>query len=133
MKVLITGAAGSVGRHLVRHCLENGWSIRAYDASPAVGSLGDGLPAGRAGLLDTVCARVEDVESLGEAVAGVDAVVHLAWSFSEDPKTLLATDINGHIELLECMAWHSRGRGSGTLQRLRWKRCGRPSWRPSAV
>ncbi|NPV70972.1 MAG: NAD(P)-dependent oxidoreductase [Firmicutes bacterium] len=103
MKVLITGAAGSVGRHLVRRYLEKGWNVRALDASPAVSDLRAGLPEDCAGLLDTVCARVEDEEYLGEAVAGMDAVVHLAWSFSDDPRTLLATDIKGHIDLLERM------------------------------
>jgi UDP-glucose 4-epimerase len=36
-----------------------------------------------------------------EALRGVDAVIHLAWSFSDDPGELLASDLVGHVVLLD--------------------------------
>ena len=51
--------------------------------------------------LALIRAAVEDRDVLKSAVAGVDAVLHLAWSFSEDPLTVLEHDLKGHIYLLE--------------------------------
>jgi nucleoside-diphosphate-sugar epimerase len=50
-------------------------------------------------------AGVEDRNALKSAVDGVDAVLHLAWSFSEDPLVVLEQDLRGHIYLLEEMAF----------------------------
>jgi UDP-glucose 4-epimerase len=36
-----------------------------------------------------------------EAVKGIDVIAHLAWSFSDDPGELLASDLKGHILLLD--------------------------------
>jgi UDP-glucose 4-epimerase len=38
---------------------------------------------------------------VNRAVKGVDVIVHLAWSFSDDPLELLASDLKGHIFLLD--------------------------------
>ncbi|MGE5486057.1 MAG: NAD-dependent epimerase/dehydratase family protein [Ignavibacteriales bacterium] len=110
MKVLVTGAAGSVGRHLVRSFLLRGWDVRALDSDV------DGLarltrPPGAGGTLDLVPARVEDRAAVHDAVAGADLVCHLAWSFSDDPAVLLDVDLKGHVCLLEAM----RQTGAGHL------------------
>jgi UDP-glucose 4-epimerase len=39
-----------------------------------------------------------------EAVKGIDVMVHLAWSFSDDPMELLTSDLKGHILLLDAAA-----------------------------
>ena len=71
--VLVTGAAGEVGRRLVRRLVSDGWRVRGLVLS------GDPL---RERLDGTGCEIVEgDVrrpETLGAAVAGAHAVVHLA-------------------------------------------------------
>ncbi len=97
-KILITGGAGSCGRVLAASLLGRGYEVRVIDKDvEPLRSLEDkGLALFRAG--------VEDRDALKSAVDGVDAVLHLAWSFSEDPMVVLEQDLRGHIYLLEEMA-----------------------------
>ena len=44
---------------------------------------------------------MEDLSVAKGAVKGMDVIVHLAWSFSDDPIELLASDLKGHILLLD--------------------------------
>jgi UDP-glucose 4-epimerase len=53
---------------------------------------------------------VEDPETTGQSVAGCEAVVHLAWSFSDDPRSLVERDLRGHALLLEAARTHGVGR-----------------------
>jgi UDP-glucose 4-epimerase len=96
--ILITGGAGSCGRVLTAALLGRGYEVRVIDKDvEPLRSVGDkGLTLFRAGL--------EDRDALKAAVDGVDAVLHLAWSFSEDPLEILEQDLRGHIYLLEEMA-----------------------------
>jgi UDP-glucose 4-epimerase len=97
-KILITGGAGSCGRYLTASLLGRGYEVRVIDKDvEPLRSLGNkGLTLFRAG--------IEDRDALKSAVDGVDAVLHLAWSFSEDPLVVLEQDLRGHIYLLEEMA-----------------------------
>ena len=98
-RILITGGAGSCGRYLTASLLERGYEVRVIDKDvEPLRRLGDnkGLALFQAGL--------EDRDALKPAVDGVDAVLHLAWSFSEDPLEVLEKDLRGHIYLLEEMA-----------------------------
>jgi len=74
MKVLVTGADGFVGRHLVRELLERGYQVRAAIRS---GSEPVSFPEG----VDTVPLELEDGASVIAALtAPCDAIVHLAAS-----------------------------------------------------
>ena len=97
-KILITGGAGSCGRYLTAALLGRGYEVRVIDKDvEPLRSVGDKrLTLFRAGL--------EDRDALKSAVEGVDAVLHLAWSFSEDPLEVLEQDLRGHIYLLEEVA-----------------------------
>ncbi len=44
---------------------------------------------------------LEDSRLVREALRGVDVVIHLAWSFSDDPVELLESDLKGHVVLLD--------------------------------
>lgn len=68
MRVLVTGVTGFIGRHVARALLDAGHEV-------------SGLTRPQSAVPDGVEAHVGDVtvpESLGAAVAGIDAVVHLA-------------------------------------------------------
>ncbi|MDH3237039.1 MAG: NAD(P)-dependent oxidoreductase [Deltaproteobacteria bacterium] len=97
-KILITGGAGSCGRYLTASLLSQGHEVRVIDKQvEPLQSIDDRN-------LTRIRAGVEDREILKSAVEGVDAVLHLAWSFSEDPLEVLEHDLKGHIYLLEEMA-----------------------------
>jgi nucleoside-diphosphate-sugar epimerase len=71
---LLTGGTGFVGGHVARALLGEGWQVRLLtrDPSRAPGPLLDGLTT------ELFAGRLEDEASLAAAVAGVDAIVHVA-------------------------------------------------------
>lgn len=72
VRVLVTGGAGFVGSHLCELLLAEGRAVRALD-DLSVGRA-EHVPAG----CELVRGSVLDREALTEAMAGVDAVAHLA-------------------------------------------------------
>jgi UDP-glucose 4-epimerase len=93
MHILVVGGNGSVGRELVPALLTRGHDVVVLDRE--VGALSS-HPR-----LRLLCGAVEDSAAVAEAIRGIDAVIHLAWSFSEDPAHLLEHDLRGHLHLLE--------------------------------
>jgi len=97
MNFLITGGAGSVGRDLSASLLEKGHGVRILDKCSEGLPLADKKP-------EWIEGRIEDPRAVAEALQGVDAVIHLAWSFSDDPVELLESDLKGHVVLLDACA-----------------------------
>ena len=76
MQVLLTGGAGFIGRHVLRELNARGHAVRVLDSLRA-----DVHGADAAKALDDAelsVADVRDVEAVARALAGVDAVIHLA-------------------------------------------------------
>lgn len=75
-KILVTGGAGFIGSHLARHLLARGDEVRVLDA------MIDQVHARPAASLpreaELVIGDVRDGDAVRRALAGVDAVVHLA-------------------------------------------------------
>jgi nucleoside-diphosphate-sugar epimerase len=98
--VLVTGAAGEVGRRLVRRLVADGWRVRGLV-----------LPADplRARLEGTGCEIVEgdirEPATLAPAVAGVDAVAHLAAVIlARDPRDYDAINRRGTANMVAAAA-----------------------------
>jgi uncharacterized protein YbjT (DUF2867 family) len=68
MKVLVVGATGGTGRHVVRRLLEGGDSVRAFARRPAD-------ITERHERLEVVQGDARDAASIDRAVQGVDAVI----------------------------------------------------------
>ena len=76
MRVLVTGAAGLLGREVVAQLAAGGWQVRAYDRKPLAP---EDAGAGGAGRADEFrCGDLLDPGQAAQAVAGMDAVVHAA-------------------------------------------------------
>lgn len=102
MKVLVTGAAGSIGRTLVRGLPALGHELRGLDL------VAD--PSGDCSL-GWIVGDCLDPAIASEAVAGVDVIVHLAGSPDENS---LPTSLESHVHttarLLDAMLTHGVGR-----------------------
>ena len=98
MKFLITGGAGSAGKPLALSLLEKGHSVRVLDKKV------DGFQSLGHKNLEFIKGGIEDLSVIKEAVKGIDVIVHLAWSFSDDPIELLGSDLKGHVLLLDVAA-----------------------------
>jgi NADH dehydrogenase len=75
MRVLVTGATGFVGTHLVRALVKAGHDVRALSRTASR----DSVPSGA----EPVAGDVTEPSSLRSALAGVDAVVHLVAIIAE--------------------------------------------------
>jgi dihydroflavonol-4-reductase len=79
MRVLVTGATGFVGAHVVRAHLEAGWDVRCAVRASSPGLALEGLPVERVEL------PLADPRALGRALEDVDAIQHVAGIFDPGP------------------------------------------------
>lgn len=104
--VLVTGASGFVGSHVVPELLAGGHRVVALARSPAAGAtVLRRLPADRAHGVELRTGDVLDPASIAAAIGGVDAVVHLValprdWNGGRD---LLAVNLGGTQNVLRAM------------------------------
>jgi UDP-glucose 4-epimerase len=106
VKVLVTGAAGFIGRWLVGELLARGHTVLPIDSlvTGDVTNLDDF--AGQAGMLPFEQGDVRDPAACRRWMDGVDAVAHLAASISvqdsiDDPATTFENDVVGTFNILE--------------------------------
>ncbi len=76
-RILITGGAGFVGSYLVDALLQRGMDVRVYDSLCAQVHP-TGIPDYLARDIELVRGDMRDIESLREALRGIDVVYHLA-------------------------------------------------------
>jgi len=70
MQILVTGGGGFVGGYIVDLLIERGYRVRSMGRSPQPGLEAKGV--------DVRCGDLADAEAVNDAVAGVDAVFHVA-------------------------------------------------------
>ncbi len=95
MRILVTGGNGSMGREIVPALLARGHHVVALDKNLGA------LQLVSHPNLELVSGGVEDPAATAEAARGAEVIIHLAWSFSEDPAVLLEQDLRGHLLLLD--------------------------------
>jgi len=108
LNVLVTGADGFIGSHLVEKLMANGYQVRAFCLYNSSGSWGwlDALPEATKAELDVVLGDIRDPLSVREAMRGCDQVFHLAaliaipYSYVA-PASYVDTNINGTLNVVQ--------------------------------
>lgn len=98
LTVLVVGATGSIGRHVVASAINHGFTVRALvrDADQA-GSLPPEA--------EIVVGDLTQVETLSPSVAGIDAVVFTHGTYG-DPAAAEAVDYGGVRNVLTALGQH---------------------------
>lgn len=116
-RILVTGADGFIGSHLVERLLADGAQVRAfclYNSNGSYGWLDDVAPEARSEL-DLRLGDIRDAGAVDAAVAGIDLVLHLAalvaipYSYVA-PASFIETNIVGTFNVLEAARHHGIGR-----------------------
>ena len=107
-KVLVTGADGFIGSHLVQQLLKSGQDVRAFCLYNSSGSWGwlDSLPLDQRQDLDVVLGDIRDPLCVYQAMKGCDYVYHLAaliaipYSYVA-PSSYIDTNIHGTLNVVQ--------------------------------
>jgi uronate dehydrogenase len=109
VRVLLTGAAGSIGRVLATGLADRGHTVIGFDVLPVPDGFDGGL--GTAGWHTGDCADIDAVMDVFAAAVPLDAVVHLAGIPTESS---LPDALTSHVvttgALLDAMVAHDVGR-----------------------
>jgi dTDP-glucose 4,6-dehydratase len=107
-KVLVTGADGFIGSHLVEKLVHSGYDVRAFVYYNSFNSWGwlDHLDKETIGSIDIFTGDVRDPYGVKKAVEGCEIVLHLAaligipYSYYS-PDSYIGTNIRGTLNILQ--------------------------------
>ncbi|MBI4309256.1 MAG: SDR family NAD(P)-dependent oxidoreductase [Candidatus Omnitrophica bacterium] len=107
-KILVTGADGFIGSHLVEGLLEEGADVRAFVYYNSFNSWGwlDSLAPNQKKQLDVFSGDIRDPNGVREAMEGMDIVFHLAaligipFSY-HSPDSYVDTNVKGTLNILQ--------------------------------
>ncbi len=107
-KILVTGADGFIGSHLVEHMVRQGHSVRAFVLYNSFNSWG-WLDESSKNIIDNLeifAGDVRDPNGVREAMKGCDVVLHLAaliaipYSY-HSPDTYVDTNVKGTLNIVQ--------------------------------
>ncbi len=117
MHVLVTGALGTVGRRVVRELIRTGHNVTGIDVAAPRRRLHrplrvrTRLSSGARDSLRLLTGEITDSELVTRAVAGVDAVIHLAAIIppkaDREPELARRVNVEGTRTLVEAMERHA--------------------------
>ena len=112
-KILVTGADGFIGSHLVEELVANGANVKAFVFYNSFNSWGwlDTFPKKLIDKVEIVSGDIRDYDRVEKTIEGVDIVFHLAamipipFSY-HSPRTFVETNINGTLNILQAARTH---------------------------
>jgi NAD dependent epimerase/dehydratase len=111
MKVLITGAGGFIGSHLIEKCVQLGYDTKAFIHYNSKGSWGWLEESPYKKDIEVFSGSVRDYDAVYAALKGCDAVLHLAaligipYSYIS-PQAYIKTNIDGTYNVLQAAREH---------------------------
>lgn len=120
MKVVVTGAAGFLGRHVARHFRDQGWEVRGFDVAwfdePGV---------------DMVQGDLTDANSVRSAIDGVDVLAHIGavgdvYLAGEQPALAAEVNVLGTANVVEA----AMAEGARMVYASTWEVYGEPISEP---
>tara|TARA_R110000868_G_scaffold153644_9_gene379162 strand:- start:9171 stop:10172 length:1002 start_codon:yes stop_codon:yes gene_type:complete len=107
-KILVTGADGFIGSHLVEKLIRNGESVKAFTYYNSFNSWGwlDTLPKEILDEVEVFAGDVRDPFGVNQSMKGCDKVFHLAaliaipYSY-HSPSTYIDTNVNGTLNIVQ--------------------------------
>jgi dTDP-glucose 4,6-dehydratase len=107
-KILVTGAGGFIGSHLVEALVEQGEKVRAFVHYNSFNQWGwlDTLPSEILKNVDVFAGDIRDPNGVREAMAGIDTTYHLAALIAipfsyHSPDSYVETNIKGTLNILQ--------------------------------
>jgi len=96
MKIFITGGTGNIGQYVTKALSEAGHTCVVYTRTPGrVPGIG-ALPG-----VTEVKGNISDLETMGNALKGCDAVIHIALGWGNEPLSMLMNDTRISAYLME--------------------------------
>lgn len=107
-KVLVTGADGFIGSHLVEELIERGYSVKAfvyYNSNNSWGWLEE-LPKDKLREIEIFAGDIRDPNGVREVTCGVEQIFHLAALIAipfsyHSPDSYVDTNIKGTLNILQ--------------------------------
>ena len=107
-KVLVTGADGFIGSHLVEHLVDQGHDIRAFVQYNSFNSWGwlEALSEEKLKSVEVFAGDVRDPNGVRTAMKGIDTVYHLAALIAipfsyHSPDSYIDTNVKGTLNILQ--------------------------------
>jgi NAD dependent epimerase/dehydratase len=107
-KILVTGADGFIGSHLVEHLIDQGYQVKAFVYYNSFNSWGwlDTLPKEKKSKLEIFSGDIRDPNGVATAMEGCTVVMHLAaliaipYSY-HSPDSYVDTNVKGTLNVLQ--------------------------------
>ncbi|MCR4955287.1 MAG: NAD-dependent 4,6-dehydratase LegB [Lachnospiraceae bacterium] len=107
-KVLVTGADGFIGSHLVESLMDKGYDVKAFTYYNSFNNWGwlDTFPKEKLKEIEIFSGDIRDPNGVREAMKGVDGVFHLAALIAipfsyHSPDSYVDTNIKGTLNVLQ--------------------------------